>query len=235
MRTLFFALVFLCAPCDAQIGKSTDLWSFVAPTEQQKSIVEIETVFDMPMVACGVVALIDGRKRVVTACHTTVKWTKDGQLTDTPVQLVVRFSDGSKAFAKAVTLSLAYDVAILECAVPDSVAAIPLATTPVKAGDTITVIAAGGFLPGADNVLRQWTARATIALTEHQVILDCPLIHGDSGGAALNANGELVGVASGGSMWLPKIKHELTGDEIPVTYPARFPSAKAIRETLARK
>lgn len=102
----------------------------------------------------------------------------------------IMLQQGAQALAggEVVAMHPQHDVALVAFASPDPVPVVRLATVAPSVLDRLTVV---GYAGGRGN---RWVAEG-VACDEHRGTT--PVAPGDSGGAVLNAAGELVGVISG--------------------------------------
>lgn len=218
------------SPLSGQVGKETGYWEFIKEDPKAKSIC---TVWCDEGVAGGFVAECDGDRFLLTAAHVVMRMDSNHHLLPDPVaNIKVCFRGGKVENATVHGFDLDADVCWLDCVIPDEIPALPIAREPVKAGDTIEIIGLGG-LTQKSAPIRHWKAVCTTATRDGELVADCCLIPGDSGGAILH-NGEVVGIVSGGWTWLNERGFTEDGRPISVTWPCRGCNVKFIREVLGK-
>lgn len=119
------------------------------------------------------------------------------------------------------------DIAIIWQPTLTKAYAAPMAKEPVKAGETLSFAGFGG--PG--NQMRRWTAVARTETSDDVIQGNTSGLNGDSGGGVFNANGELVGVISGGSN-LQSFGLVTEGDDWQLHYPLRCCAVRPMRGLL---
>lgn len=223
-------VLFSCSAGFSQVGKDTGYWEFVYDDPAAKSIV---TVACADGVASGFIVEYGGSRYLLTAAHVvSVADAFTGRLTDVVSEDIrVCFRGGTIAKAKVIGKDLVDDICVLECEIPEHIAAFKVATNQPKPGDELQVIGLGGITLFSAPI-RHWKAKAAWGCCE-TTIVDTGVIPGDSGGAILNSDGEVVGIVSGGWRWIEDRRFMEDGRAISVTWPAIGAGPFQIRRVLA--
>lgn len=178
-------------------------------------------------VASGSGTLVDGPNRLVVTNYHVVEGGEsfvvffparvNGAVSSRPADYLNRRSALARtrhlATARVVATDPRSDLAVLrlDAAPPDDALPLPVAAAPAKAGQALHTVGASGVgLERGDGVLWRYTAGKARAVYDHRMILDgvqevactvvetdMPINRGDSGSAAVNDAGELVGVNFG--------------------------------------
>ncbi|MSX55985.1 MAG: trypsin-like serine protease, partial [Actinobacteria bacterium] len=156
-------------------------------------------------IAAGSGVIISNDGLLLTNAHVVNAADDAGKALDAPV-FTVKMADGTVREAKVLGASADYDVALMQ--LTDSTDLHPLAladATQFRVGDAVVAIGNAldlgdtptvttGIISALDRTLRE-----TDTVTLHGLIqTDAAINHGNSGGALVNANGELVGINSAG-------------------------------------
>lgn len=216
-KLLFIILVsFLPIHCFAQAGKSDPLWasSWTEEKEVHKAVVEIWCRLD-PFTTTGGSGVLIGGKLAGTAFH----------VVDGAVEIKVKFHDGTSASARIKNCYADCDFATLEITgdVPATCASSKIAECLPEVGDDVEVC---GFSGGSG--LRHFSAKV-LGTDGQRIVIAGYVAQGDSGGPVFNANGEVVSVVSGGSVWLQgkTVNGKLGGPK--VTTPIAGPAVQKFR------
>ncbi len=160
---------------------------------------------DVTPVAAGSGVIISNDGLLLTNAHVVNAADDAGKALDAPV-FTVKMADGTVREAKVLGASADYDVALMQ--LTDSTDLHPLAladATQFRVGDAVVAIGNAldlgdtptvttGIISALDRSLRE-----TDTVTLHGLIqTDAAINHGNSGGALVNANGELVGINTAG-------------------------------------
>lgn len=132
---------------------------------------------------------------------------------------------GYKSAGRVVERSHAADMAFVEIDPPDNTAVIPLATEPPKPEDWVEILGWGG----PSNDLRHFKAKVKDGTSEERVIVDTSVISGDSGGAILNGDKELVAVIYGGRHRQRVGLKDARGNDWSLVYPTAGYSTGPLR------
>lgn len=217
---LFFvaASLFFAAPAYSQVGKDSGFWEFTEPTKDyHKSSVLIKS-----SIGSGTGILIEG-DYIVTAKHVV------DEVQDDSIVVFIKGHGSFKAKLVASTRGYISDISVLKALepIPAEVARIKVGDTP-EIGDEVEIVGYGLTRDISERV-RSWKSKVKhFNHTEDNMWLDTYAIPGDSGGAIINANGELVGVLSGGSFW---VNQTIKGYYNP-TWPVRTTSIDELKKLL---
>jgi putative serine protease PepD len=194
----------------AATGTGTDGFDIYALLEKvQASVAAVEigsgngsTV--TPIAAgSGVVISTDGL--MLTNAHVVSTTDDAGNAIENPV-ITVKMFDGSVRSAKVLGSSRDYDVALLQLADTSNLTPLPLAdASSFRVGDKVVAIGNAldlgdsptvttGIISALDRTLQE---SSTVTL-RGLIQTDAAINHGNSGGALVNTNGELVGINSAG-------------------------------------
>ncbi len=155
---------------------------------------------------------------VITAAHVIGNMPYEPQRNILDIQIT--YQDHEKANkSQIVYRNISSDCAIIKCWVPENVPAAKLAEEHAKPGDYLEFVGLGGRSP-VDKP-RRFSGHSAIVSDEDELFShDVLFVPGDSGGAVFNANGELVGVISGGWFWWDGVISPSDGP-IQTTWPAK--------------
>lgn len=200
----------------AQAGKETAYWNWTEPSDFHKSMVQVKVSCGNGLSKSGSGSVVEGN-RVVTAAHVL-----DGGLS-----YEVTYFDGSKSAGSVVNLNTQSDVGILKVqSVSSGVTILKVARKDPEDGSYVEICGFGGNGP-----LRHFSGHVGIYNGE-TLGVDAYVISGDSGGAALNESGELIGVVSGGMCWSGNKFAISEGVQFKATWPVRCGGLEAIRKAL---
>jgi len=189
-RTLFIIII-LCFQSIglAQSGRNDKLWSdsWSEKKEIHKSVLEIQCRLDAITTSGGTGCLLEG-KSAVTAFH----------VIDGAEEIRVKFHDGTWSNATIKSFDSATDTAFLEITgdIPESCVRSKLSPCPPECGDDVEVCGLSG-----GKGLRHFNVKV-LGSDSKKLVLSGYVAQGDSGGPIFNVNGEVVGVVSGGSIWV---------------------------------
>lgn len=211
------SIVFLSSSAFAQVGKETTHWNWTEPSEIHKGMVAVKVKGGGGLSWSGSGMVVSGN-RVLTAAH----------VLDNGLTFEVVFFDGSTKVAKVVNLNTQVDVGVLSIdATPDGVTILKVAEQAPMEGDYVEICGFGGSGP-----LRHFSGHVGI-FSDDVLGVDAYVLPGDSGGAALNEKGEVIGVVSGGMCWSPrKTARTESGAVLKATWPVRCGSLGAIKKAL---
>jgi putative serine protease PepD len=184
-----------------------DIYSLLRQVEPAVAAVEIgsgngDTV--TPVAAgSGVVISSDGL--MVTNAHVVEAVDGSGNAIDNPV-ITVKMFDGTVRSATVLGSSPDYDVALLQLQDTSNLTPLPLAdASTFKVGDEVVAIGNAldlGDMPtvtrGIISALDRTLATTPSTTLRGLIQTDAAINHGNSGGALVNAKGELVGINSAG-------------------------------------
>lgn len=210
-------IVSLSTATFSQVGKETTHWNWTAPSEIHKGLVRVSVKGGNGYSWSGSGAVVEGN-RILTAAH----------VLDKGVSFSVEFFDGSSLEGKVVNVDSASDVGVLSVgSLPVGVAILKVAKESPKEGDYVEVCGFGG-----SGSLRHFSGHVGI-YSDEVLGVDAYVLPGDSGGAALNEKGEIIGVVSGGMCWSSqKSARTAQGISLKATWPVRCGSLGAIRKAL---
>lgn len=210
-------IVLLSGAACAQVGKETTHWNWTEPSEIHKSLVQVKVNGGNGISWSGSGSVVEGN-RVVTAAH----------VLDKGMSYEVIYFDGSKSVGSVVNVNTHSDVGVLKVeTVPEGVTILKVAAKAPQDGSYVEICGFGGT-----GSLRHFSGHVGIYNGE-TLGVDAYVIPGDSGGAALNEAGELIGVVSGGMCWSSS-KFAMTADGFPMkaTWPTRCGGLEAIQRAL---
>ena len=189
---------------------TTDLYALLARAEPAVAAIEVAsgTGTDSTPVAAGSGVVISADGLMLTNAHVVQVTDQLGNALQDPV-FTVKMFDGTVRSATVLGASADYDVALLQlddtsnlhplafadtstmCALPSSRTWVAIGNA-LDLGDAPTVTT--GIISALDRTLQE---SATITL--HGLIqTDAAINHGNSGGALVNMNGDLIGINSAG-------------------------------------
>lgn len=179
MTRVQFVAVFVISVQAAILNAATDWSTVVVGLEKSVPRIEILPPESNRAGVCSGVILNVQSGYVLTAAHCLVE---DAALT----------VDGRHA--EVARQNRLLDLAVLRTDLPRDAKAIPLASAAPKVGSDVAVI---GYAFGAKRAAVQF-GRVSLPLNdEGALVLDLMIIGGDSGGPAINLQGQLVGMTSG--------------------------------------
>ncbi|MBI4934186.1 MAG: trypsin-like peptidase domain-containing protein [Actinobacteria bacterium] len=156
-------------------------------------------------VAAGSGVVISSDGLMVTNAHVVEAVDGAGNAIDNPV-ITVKMFDGTVRSAKVLGSSPDYDVALLQLDDTSNLTPLPLAdASTFRVGDEVVAIGNAldlGDMPtvtrGIISALDRTLATTNTTTLRGLIQTDAAINHGNSGGALVNANGELVGINSAG-------------------------------------
>ncbi len=184
-----------------------DLHALLAKTQPAVTAIELgsrENGTIVPVAAgSGVVISKDGL--MLTNAHVVNATDANGNTIADPV-FTVKMFDGSVRSAKVLGASTDYDVALLQLADTSNLHPLTLAdASKFQVGDDVVAIGNALDLGDAPTVTTGIISALNRTLQENATVTlrgliqtDAAINHGNSGGALVNANGELVGINSAG-------------------------------------
>ena len=186
---------------------TTDLYALLARAEPAVAAIEVAsgTGTDSTPVAAGSGVVISADGLMLTNAHVVQVTDQLGNALQDPV-FTVKMFDGTVRSATVLGASADYDVALLQ--LDDTSNLHPLAfadTSTLRVGDNVVAIGTALDLGDAPTVTTgiisalDRTLQGSSTITLHGLIqTDAAINHGNSGGALVNMNGDLIGINSAG-------------------------------------
>ena len=186
---------------------TTDLYALLARAEPAVVAIEVAsgTGTDSTPVAAGSGVVISADGLMLTNAHVVQVTDQLGNALQDPV-FTVKMFDGTVRSATVLGASADYDVALLQ--LDDTSNLHPLAfadTSTLRVGDNVVAIGNALDLGDAPTVTTgiisalDRTLQGSSTITLHGLIqTDAAINHGNSGGALVNMNGDLIGINSAG-------------------------------------
>ena len=186
---------------------TTDLYALLARAEPAVAAIEVAsgTGTDSTPVAAGSGVVISADGLMLTNAHVVQVTDQLGNALQDPV-FTVKMFDGTVRSATVLGASADYDVALLQ--LDDTSNLHPLAfadTSTLRVGDNVVAIGNALDLGDAPTVTTgiisalDRTLQESATITLHGLIqTDAAINHGNSGGALVNMNGDLIGINSAG-------------------------------------
>jgi len=186
---------------------TNDLYALLAKAEPAVAAIEVSTGdgTDLTPIAAGSGVVISNDGLMLTNAHVVMVTDQQGNAIENPT-FTVKMFDGTVRSAKVLGASADYDVALLQ--LDDTSNLFPLAladTSTIRVGDDVVAIGNAldlgdsptvttGIVSALDRTLQE-----SDTITLHGLIqTDAAINHGNSGGALVNRNGELIGINSAG-------------------------------------
>jgi len=186
---------------------TNDLYALLAKAEPAVAAIEVSTGdgTDLTPIAAGSGVVISNDGLMLTNAHVVLLTDQQGNAIQN-LTFTVKMFDGTVRSAKVLGASADYDVALLQ--LDDTSNLFPLAladTSTIRVGDDVVAIGNAldlgdsptvttGIVSALDRTLQE-----SAAITLHGLIqTDAAINHGNSGGALVNRNGELIGINSAG-------------------------------------
>lgn len=188
-------------------SSTTDLHALLAKAEPAVAAIEVAdgSGSDVTPIAAGSGVVISSDGLMLTNAHVVEVTDQFGNALRQPV-FTVKMFDGTVRSAKVLGASADYDVALLQLEDTSNLHPLALAdTSTLRVGDNVVAIGNAldlgdaptvttGIVSAVDRTLQE---SATTAL--HGLIqTDAAINHGNSGGALVNMNGDLIGINSAG-------------------------------------
>jgi S1-C subfamily serine protease len=181
--------------CQAQLGSSTNLYDFkkFESNPVQKSLMRIHCKTEDGLTALGSGGVV-GKDLILTAYH-VVRGAAS-------IEIVIPHK-AYKTKAKLLYFDEATDLAILQASIPKAVRPLKIASKPPAQGELVQFLGfAGGSLP------RHFDCKVLdVDNLAKQLLLNAPVIQGDSGGMILNSQNEVIGVIQRGQVAITRISH----------------------------
>jgi putative serine protease PepD len=189
------------------VSSNSDIHSLLAKVEPAVAAIEISdgaTGTPTPIAAgSGVVISSDGL--MLTNAHVVNVTNADGSPLGKPI-ITAKMADGTVRSAKVLGSSTDYDIALLRLADTSNLHPIALAdTSTLQVGDRVVAIGNALDLGDAPTVSTGIVSALNRKLQETStntlrglIQTDAAINHGNSGGALVNMNGELIGINSAG-------------------------------------
>ncbi len=186
---------------------TNDLYALLARAEPAVAAIEVSAGdgTDLTPIAAGSGVVISNDGLMLTNAHVVLVTDQQGNAIKDPT-FTVKMFDGTVRSATVLGASADYDVALLQLDDTSNLHPLALAdTSTIRVGDDVVAIGNAldlgdsptvttGIVSALDRTLQE---SATITL--HGLIqTDAAINHGNSGGALVNRNGELIGINSAG-------------------------------------
>ena len=186
---------------------TNDLYALLATAEPAVAAIEVSAGngTDVTPIAAGSGVVISNDGLMLTNAHVVLVTDQQGNVVENPT-FTVKMFDGTVRAATVLGASADYDVALLQLDDTRNLHPLALAdTSTIRVGDDVVAIGNAldlgdsptvttGIVSALDRTLQE---SATITL--HGLIqTDAAINHGNSGGALVNRNGELIGINSAG-------------------------------------
>lgn len=196
-----------------------------ASATQSSGVVQISTVLDFGQgAAAGTGIVVDGADGIVVTNHHVVEGS-------TGVEVTVAGTEETYV-AEVLGTDATRDVAVLRLVDAPTLAEVTTNSAALSVGDTITAVGDaggdGGSLTAAEGSITDVHEPVTVTNDDgtettlrNLVEVDADIISGDSGGALLDANGDVVGVNVAASSGMA----DITGYAIPVRRVLRIADA----------
>ncbi len=182
-------------PCYAQLGGSTGLYKFKKFEDNpvQKSLVRIHAQHEQGTALGSGVVL--GCDLILTANHVI-----EGA---DSVDIYLPYCNKTFKNVEVVKVDPDHDLAILRVKLPKTSKPLTVSKTTPKQGDVVQFLGfAGGSVP------RHFECQVlSVDELGQRILLNAPVIQGDSGGTILNKDGEIVGCIQQGIVTLRRISH----------------------------
>ena len=186
---------------------TSDLYALLAKAEPAVAAIEVSSGdgTDLTPIAAGSGVVISNDGLMLTNAHVVLLTDQQGNAIPN-LTFTVKMFDGTVRSAKVLGASADYDVALLQ--LDDTSNLFPLAladTSTIRVGDDVVAIGNAldlgdsptvttGIVSALDRTLQE-----SASITLHGLIqTDAAINHGNSGGALVNRNGELIGINSAG-------------------------------------
>ncbi len=186
---------------------TSDLYALLAKAEPAVAAIEVSSGdgTDLTPIAAGSGVVISNDGLMLTNAHVVLLTDQQGNVIPN-LTFTVKMFDGTVRSAKVLGASADYDVALLQ--LDDTSNLFPLAladTSTIRVGDDVVAIGNAldlgdsptvttGIVSALDRTLQE-----SASITLHGLIqTDAAINHGNSGGALVNRNGELIGINSAG-------------------------------------
>jgi len=186
---------------------TNDLYALLAKAEPAVAAIEVSAGDgpDVTPIAAGSGVVISNDGLMLTNAHVVLVTDQQGNAIESPT-FTVKMFDGTVRSATVLGASADYDVALLQLADTSNLFPLALAdTSTIRVGDNVVAIGNAldlgdsptvttGIVSALDRTLRE-----SDSLTLHGLIqTDAAINHGNSGGALVNMNGDLIGINSAG-------------------------------------
>ena len=185
-----FIISLLCLLIASDADAQT--WDWSPPASHHAAVCRVsafqendqETGKEVWHVGSGVYVEYGKLRGVLTAAHII-----------TGRKTVVQFSDGMKSMADSSTIDkFGHDIAFIFLVAPGFITPVSMAKQDPLRGDRVELVTRGG----PEHRLRSFWATVKI-VGPGTSKYDCDVLNGDSGGAILNTQGQLIGIQSFGS------------------------------------
>ena len=186
---------------------TNDLYALLAKAQPAVAAIEVSTGSgtDLTPIAAGSGVVISNDGLMLTNAHVVQVTDQQGNAID-DLTFTVKMFDGTVRSATVLGASADYDVALLQLDDTSNLSPLALAdTSSIRVGDDVVAIGNAldlgdsptvttGIVSALDRSLQE-----SDAITLHGLIqTDAAINHGNSGGALVNSNGELIGINSAG-------------------------------------
>jgi len=183
------------------------LYALLAKAEPAVAAIQVSggSGSDLTPIAAGSGVVISNDGLMLTNAHVVLATDQQGNLVENPT-FIVKMFDGTVRSATVLGASSDYDIALLQ--LDDTSNLFPLAladTSTIRVGDDVVAIGNAldlgdsptvttGIVSALDRTLQE-----SNTITLHGLIqTDAAINHGNSGGALVNMNGDLIGINSAG-------------------------------------
>lgn len=186
---------------------NSDLYALLAKAQPAVAAIQVSTGDgdDLTPIAAGSGVVISNDGLMLTNAHVVQVTDQQGNAIENPT-FIVKMFDGTVRSATVLGASADYDVALLQ--LDDTSNLFPLAladTSTIRVGDGVVAIGNALDLGDSPTVTTGIVSALDRSLQESNTITlhgliqtDAAINHGNSGGALVNMNGDLIGINSAG-------------------------------------
>jgi len=186
---------------------TSDLYALLAKAQPAVAAIQVSTGEgdDLTPIAAGSGVVISNDGLMLTNAHVVQVTDQQGNAIENPT-FIVKMFDGTVRSATVLGASADYDVALLQ--LDDTSHLFPLAladTSTIRVGDGVVAIGNALDLGDSPTVTTGIVSALDRSLQESNTITlhgliqtDAAINHGNSGGALVNMNGDLIGINSAG-------------------------------------
>ena len=186
---------------------TSDLYALLAKAQPAVAAIQVSTGEgdDLTPIAAGSGVVISNDGLMLTNAHVVQVTDQQGNAIENPT-FIVKMFDGTVRSATVLGASADYDVALLQ--LDDTSNLFPLAladTSTIRVGDGVVAIGNALDLGDSPTVTTGIVSALDRSLQESNTITlhgliqtDAAINHGNSGGALVNMNGDLIGINSAG-------------------------------------
>lgn len=221
--------------CQDGIETGSTIWNWSEPQEYHNAVVRLSSEL-----GSGTATVIKTEPKdekydtayLITAAHMFCDTTVSESIVYG--SSTITYYDGTQIKnCNVVQIDKENDIAIVWGLCPKGLKPIKVADKPIASNEKVEYLGLGGKSDVTKNGLRHFYGISACVTTPDRLISNTYFIHGDSGGAALNENHELVGVVSGG-LYLCTAKLKQNDWEKIVTYPALCCNLNPIKKLLEK-